>query len=538
MSQRIERFALAAIVVVAAVLLFWRLSAIYLWQDEANTAVLAVRMLKFGKPLAYDGVNLLTNDSFAAEDQTTIANRTTDPAVAVEYVIRRGDLKADGSWIFHPWGQFIVAAASIKAFGPTTLAARLPFAVAAFASVLLLYWLVRRSTGKPELASLACALLLVNPYWIIHSRQARYYALSSLCLLLTLLGYERWHRDDRWGAAAFVAAAWVWFQVDYGTWWPVLAILFVHALTIRRRKPAKLLQPTAALAVGIVPFLIFYQLWGRLSVQQSTWNERFVQNLFNMDRFVVSAIVLAAALIGLVWRRTQLEASERRLIGLSVAILCALLLWVPTVAPISFLRYAIIAAPLGCIITAWLLQRAMASLPRAVVWTTGAMVAFTPWLSKPFDTLAPVSQLRAGDGVIRPELSMMIRDIFVPRPDPNRLVVQWLQQHAVPTDEILVNYEDLPLMYYLPNPIRGGIAAFRAEDDARAPPAFIVLRQSVGFVHWPVFVREADRHLWEKVTSGAPDVMWGNNPDPVAKALIPDSVPDLLIARRMGTRIP
>ena len=37
--------------------------------------------------------------------------------------------------------------------------------------------------------------------------------------------------------------------------------------------------------------------------------------------------------------------------------------------------------------------------------------------------------------------------------------------NAAPNDEILINYEDIPLMYYLPNPIRGGISAFRVEDD-------------------------------------------------------------------------
>src|SRR6187399_2461584 len=116
----LEWMSVALIVGAAAVLLFWRLGAIYLWQDEANTAVLAVRMLKSGKPLAYDGVNLLSNDNFAAEDRVEIGTRTANPKAAVDYIIGRGDLKADMSWIFQPWGQFVVAAASIQALGQTT----------------------------------------------------------------------------------------------------------------------------------------------------------------------------------------------------------------------------------------------------------------------------------------------------------------------------------------------------------------------------------------------------------------------------------
>jgi hypothetical protein len=62
------------------------------------------------------------------------------------------------------------------------------------------------------------------------------------------------------------------------------------------------------------------------------------------------------------------------------------------------------------------------------------------------------------------------------------LVIEWLQKNAAPSDEILINYEDKPMMFYLPNPIRGGVSAFRVEDDAQTPARFVVLRRSVGFV--------------------------------------------------------
>ncbi len=141
-------------------------------------------------------------------------------------------------------------------------------------------------------------------------------------------------------------------------------------------------------------------------------------------------------------------------------------------------------------------------------------------------------KLQSSGAVLRPELPILVHEIFMPRRDPNALVVEWLRQHATPTDEILVNYEDLPLMYYLPNPIRGGIAAFRVEDDSHGPPAFSILRQSVLFVHWPVFLREVKRYQWEDTSFRAPDVVWGNNPDPMGKIQDPNSGRDYLIARR------
>ena len=532
----LEISALTAITCLAASLLLSNLDEKYLWQDEANTAVLALRMLEFGKPLAYDGVNLLTNDSFAAEDVASIGDRTHDPEAALKYYIERGDMKADTAWIYHPWGQFVVAAVSLKLLGPTTLASRLPFALAGLATVVLLYWLVRRISGSALMAGLASALLASNAYWILHSRQCRYYSLSSLFLVLTLLGYLRWQRGERWGATTFLIPAWCWFQVDYGTVWPVFGVLFLEAgltafLADRRRFWRPILVG-GILSATLVPFAYYYQLWDRRSVQIGTWMYRFQGAVFNTNQYFVPMIILLAAAALLAWRWKRTREPERRLVAISCAIVVAMLFWVPTVAPDIFVRYVVSVAPVGCLLAAWLLVRGAGSYAPRFAWLGAVVLALTPWLAEPMHALIPAppwNQRRAG---FRTELSRMGSNIFGHRPDPNRLVVDWLLQNAAPMDEILINYEDVPLMFYLPNPIRGGIAAFRAEDDSRTAPRFVVMRRSVPFVHWPVFEREIYRYHWEPVPLKAPDVIWGNNPDPMGHFLNPLPPPDLLIARR------
>ena len=522
---------LAIIVAAAATLLFWRLGAIYLWQDEANTAVLAERMLKHGKPLGYDGVNLLTNDNAAAEDTRTVYMRTTSAAAGVDYIVQRGDLRADTAWIFHPWGQFVVAAASIGVLGKATIAARLPFAMAAFATVLLLFWLTRRSTGSVLTAAVACALLLLDGSWILHGRQARYYALSSLLLVVVIAAFDRWQSGARYGAAVFIVAAWLFFQVDYGTFWPVIGVLGVAALIGQPRAIVKTIAAFAVLALSIVPFVFFYQLAGRRSVQLEDWTRRFHGALFNLNDGVAPIVVLIAAAIMFVVLRRRLGESERRLVAVSVAIIAPMLLWVPSVAPASFARYVIMLAPLGAFLTAWCVSRLFrhAVVPTCAV---AAVIAVTAWVTWPFDSFATIEQLKANGAIIRPMLRSMVADVFVPRKDPNRSVIEYLREHAKPTDEILINYEDIPLMYYLPNPIRGGVAAFRAEDDAKRPPEFVVLRRSVPWVHPPVIARELERYAWDPITLSAPDVIWGNNPDPIGHIQDPDTAQDLYIARR------
>jgi len=242
-------------------------------------------------------------------------------------------------------------------------------------------------------------------------------------------------------------------------------------------------------------------------------------------------VILIAAIFLLVSRRRTVPAPEAHLVGLAAGVLGALSLWVATVAPMAFVRYVVMAVPLGCIVAAWVLVQMFGRRPLAM-WIGVAILVATPWLSIPLDGWAPTERPSSSFTLIRSEWPTVVKEIFVPRPDPNRAVVDWLRQHAAPTDEILVNYEDVPLMYYLPNPIRGGVTAFRAEDDGHTPPAFAVFRRSVPFVHWPVFYREVARYQWDQIPIDGPDVIWGNNPDPDGKIDNLYTAEKLVVGRR------
>jgi 4-amino-4-deoxy-L-arabinose transferase-like glycosyltransferase len=529
---RLEVPVQAVIAVVAAVLLFWGLTDRYLWQDEAATAVLATRMLKYGRPLAYDGVNLITTDVYD-DDDDAIARMAADPKAAVAYHLHRGEFKPDTTWKWQPWGLFAVAAASFKALGQTTLAARLPFALAALATVLLLFRLVRRYSGSLPMAILAAAFLVGNPYWILHARQCRYCSLSSLFLTLTLMGYARWQWGGRGGAAAFVAAAWCWFQVDYGTVWPVYGVLFLDAFLAGRNRWRRTVAVGAALAAAIAPFFYYYELWGRAADQDSVWKDRFLDNLYNMNEFVAPALIVLAAAALLIWRWKSLAGEERRLAAVAGGIIVALAVWIPSVAAFTFLRYAIIAAPAAALLTAWLVVRACGTRAARFAWPAAALLIATPWASLPLHALAPPPDWAGLSPWVRSEFSALRAGVFSHQADPNRIVIEWLRKNASPSDEILINYEDIPLMFYLPNPIRGGIPAFRVEDDARTPPRFVVLRHSVEITHWPLFERELQRYQWAPAPVKAPDMVWGNNPDPIGQD-DPAEAADLYIARRIG----
>jgi hypothetical protein len=523
----------AILALLAAVLLFWGLTEKYLWQDEAGTALLGANILKFGRPLAYDGVNLLTVDYFATEDTGTIGERTHDAKAAVDYYVQRGDLKPDTTWKWHPWGQFLVAAAGLKLLGHNTLGARLPFAVAGLATVLLLYRLARKYCDSWLIAPISTLLLLTNSYWILHARQCRYYPLSSLLLVVTLLTYLRWQHGKQWGAAPFIVASFLWFHVDYGTVWPVFAVLFLDSLLARRRPAWQTVTVGAVLAAILAPFVYYYELWGRRMVPVRDRHDILYMNLFNVNEYVLPLVLLAAAVILLAWRWKGLKTAERHTVAIACAVIILLIAWVPIASPEAFLRYVIMAAPLGCLLAAWFLGNACPPRSQWIAWAGALVLIVTPWLCMPGHLITMEPDGYDPRRVVREELPILVSEVFGSRPDPNRMTVEWLRRNAEPSDEILINYEDLPLAFYLPNPIRGGIPAFRAEDDARTPPRFAVIRHSVDFVHKAVFERELARYQWEEAPVKIPDVIWGNNPDPMMWQNYPDEMTYLFLARRV-----
>jgi hypothetical protein len=538
--------ALVLLFIVAGVFLFSNLGAKYLWQDEAVTAVLGARLMKFGEPLAYDGVNLITMDHFAGEDASTVDQRTGDPKIAVQYYADHGDFKHNTAWIGQPWGQFLVAGASLTLFGHNTVAARLPFAVAAFLTVGLLYWFVRRQFEDPLLGWLAAAILVTNVFWVIHSRQCRYYALSGLFLLLTLIAFTRWQRGKPWGGLLFVVTAWCWFQVDFGSFFPMVGILLLAAAWAGWPRIKRVLSVGLVLGVTVAPWVWYYELGHRLKPSAAPWVDKFLLNLFHANQYLIPLLMLVAAGVLLAVRWRTLDPIARLILFVSLATVLAALVWVPTVAPYAFHRYIVHLAPLASLCVAWVLSEVAAWIMRhrpREEWRcliAGSLVVFVvacPLLSNlvaaPLRQVVPVpSPLGL---VIRPEWAVLYEDVFAPRPDPNRLTVEALARVASPKDEILINYEDVPLMFYTQYRIRGGIPCFRVEDSSRVPPRFVVYRRSVLFVHTAVFKREIMRYRWRQIRCAVPDVPWGNIPEPEFRMGVDfSSAPFILFGENLG----
>ena len=136
-------------------LLLTNLGSDYLWADEGDTAVLASNIVKFGVPRAWDGVTFTDSDKGARENDDLVM-------------------------VSHPWVQYYVAAASFFVLGENTFSARLPFALAGWLTILLVYAFVWRITTNRWAAFCAAALTVLSVQFLLYSRQCRNYSLNML----------------------------------------------------------------------------------------------------------------------------------------------------------------------------------------------------------------------------------------------------------------------------------------------------------------------------------------------------------------------
>src|SRR5712692_2880065 len=148
---------LAVVADISSILIFTNLGADYLWEDEGDTAALASNILKFGVPKAWDGGAFLDSDHGAR-------------------------LNNDLVMVTHPWVQYYLTAGSFLVFGQNTFAARFPFALAGWMSILFIYFFVWRISANRLTAFCAATLLVLSVQFLLYARQCRYCALNMLLI--------------------------------------------------------------------------------------------------------------------------------------------------------------------------------------------------------------------------------------------------------------------------------------------------------------------------------------------------------------------
>ena len=502
-SRGLDRSLLALALALATWLAFANLSSQVLWQDEAQSALLARTALSHGVPLGTDGRNFFSQELGAEYDEAY-------------------------RWRWHTWLHFYLVAGSFALFGESTASARWPGALMGVLTVLAVYGLAREWWRDRFAAHGAMAALLsLVPFWVL-TRQCRYYSLTALLSVGALLGYTRLVRGRRGGGALYVGALFGLFHAHYVYVPPLLAATALHAAVAQRDA----LRPVLIAASGVLALCAPWIVWqsgmdyGRHYASQ-LWEPALW--LANGDWFVRSLLGWLSGLAGLVavvavgaavalrsgageLRRLLRDDGLRMLAFAMVAVLAV----VSVVAPGPFFRYL---APL---------------VPLVALGFGGlAAIAFR------LHPLAGVAVL-LGVAALQP-IGSFVEELTHEFDGPIEGLVEYLSAQARPGDVLWITYGDLPFKFYTNLRVLGGLTG---EDLAvaleREPPDWLVLRENVVHAERDGRVadfirREVDLSEFQKIELPYTDTTFENREDPAEHRFRPArGGPPVAVFRRNG----
>lgn len=223
----------AVLICASALLLLPNLGNQYLWQDEAQTALISKTILTHGIPLGHDGKN-----SFSQTGGTEYGKN---------YV-----------WRYHPWFPFYLLAGFYAVFGISTFVSRLPFALIGMGTILLAFVYAKEIWSSRRAGILAASLLCLSVPFLILTKQCRYYAPAMFLPLLALYSYHGLLHGRRWAGTIFVLSLVLLFHTHYVYYATLLLAVGVHAAIWRRDKLRSLLLLSGITIVVNLPWVFWY----------------------------------------------------------------------------------------------------------------------------------------------------------------------------------------------------------------------------------------------------------------------------------------
>ncbi|KWT85001.1 ArnT family glycosyltransferase [Candidatus Magnetominusculus xianensis] len=418
-----------ALFVFTAYLLFYNIGGRPLWGDEAESALLAVNITKYGLPVNTDGKNTITLYG------------------------QNVDSNENHIWTWRPWlGEYLMAA-SFSIFGKSTAAARLPFAIVGFISVFALMFLVFRISGDFNKAVLSTLLFAASELFILHARQGRYYALIIFGQIWLIYGiYLVLKQPGKWSGILYGAAALsVQFYCNYLVVPGNVIAIGIWAVLMRRRYSGILHRLGLVFLLFVLtslPWLLYARPWRQGSYAGGV---NFLQGALVYSKeihfhvFPVTLLLLPACFYIYHRVRGVTAASEETPIEadpIEIDIVKLLWLIVPLqVLILSFgpgqnLRYITPLLPVFAIIEAGLLMRYIK--PAILRAALTIVLLASNFAAYPFDHIHEA----------RLTVVNLIRSIATPYTNRLADVVAFLKNDGLPGQSVFVFDPEFPLIFY------------------------------------------------------------------------------------------
>jgi len=328
-AKRIRVLAVLVPMIIAACLILPGMGGPKFWGDEADCALVARNIIKFGYPRSFDG-------NYLIETEKTV--------YAPGYI-----------WNQHPWAQHYLCAAGFALLGENNFAARLPFALIAIGGVALA-GVTALKLGGARAAFLTGIWLALNTQFLLFARQARYFPLIAPAGLLLILGYMELPKKKGW--ALFITGGALFFHSNYVPFIPFIGAIYLWTLFRREERETKLKSLLGASLIIVLltaPWFIGVRAYQRAALVKTFSITRFLHELKEygslFNRFVIPAIFLPIA-AWLIFRRKRL----RTACGLPLLISACTLLFIIPISVTRSLRYTVALFPMMAIIAAFLID--------------------------------------------------------------------------------------------------------------------------------------------------------------------------------------
>ena len=524
-SDRFPRLLfVAAMLCVGAFLLLCRLDDALLWQDEAETAIVARHLLAYGLPISTDG--------------TDWVQQAGEPFV---------EFTRDYVWIYHSWLQYALAAASFALLGLTTLAARLPSALVGAATLAAFYAFIFRWTRDVRIARVAGLLLVLCVPFVLLLRQCRYYSLAAFFTLLTLDAYLRLssHPAAPWTAPYFILSAVLLYHSHYAAFFPTMAALAIEMLLTRagRKSFGRVIPALVITGLLVLPWAVFMRVWER---GEPFRLDRFLGHIGQHLVYVTAwlfplalLLLLPAACGGLTSRRAQapeaaVNVPESNAAGGELCRLAGLVITINVLSVSAaaafdwvFFRYWTHLIPLViallAVVIIWVLDHrpALAYTLMSVLLLSNALHLLPYGLpgmrQLNMSTMLPGSaafrslqEVWVKAGRFRSDVWMYAQELTHTYEGPNEGLLAYLSTHAEPGQTVAVNYEDLPLMFYSELQVIGGLSAHGL--DRNPQPDWVISRKYGPYRDRLAAIVESGSY--ERIEIPHPDIRWENRPEP------------------------
>ncbi len=419
--------------IIAAVLVVGAAHMHELWGDEAETALFARNILKYGVPRGWDGDNIMGINNGVVLDKNLL-NHTS------------------------PWAQYYMVAASFKLFGQSSFTARLPSIILYIISIPLMYYFVVFVTGKKRVGTLTALIAALSAQGILYGYQARYYELTSVAGLLFAWASVSLVDGAVMPSVVFVLSGILFYYANYVSWSAFYAATLVAVGGyVRMRKGgiafkrfiSRFFLLTIPIVLAALPWYILMQPFGDRGVitiysisetllwfrylSLSAWGSFNTSGVFPVGLLAVLLVVIVR-LRGK-WERIRPLVVFGGIPGVFLIIMAlyATLAYVDTI--FSSPRYTTAAIPFFFIVVALLVDEIL-SWRRWV--GVGLLVIY---LATNLLTFGPPRSL----------LASLFYEIVHPYQTPEILVADFLKAHAAKGQTAFVNFdrEHEPLIFLL-----------------------------------------------------------------------------------------